>query len=81
MNKVTKLSDASKDTEEAHAKRVRQLFVDHPEIAKDAIIISPKCCVTLKPEHMLTVEVVGILEIAKSSILFAELMAHTCEHD
>lgn len=70
MNKVSNLSDASKKLEEEHATKVKKLFEEHPEIAKDALIISPGGQVTLTPEYMSTTSIVGILEAAKFGVLF-----------
>ena len=69
-SKVSNLSDASKKLEEEHAAKVKQLFEDNPELAKDALIISPSGQVTLTPEYMSTTSIVGILEAAKAGVLF-----------
>ena len=71
--KLVDLSQTKAEKEQAHADKVLSLFRDHPELAKDAVIISPpgpdSPGICLAPEHFSSTEVEGILESAKIHVV------------
>jgi len=78
--KPTSLDDYKAKKEQEHANRVIQLFKDHPELAKEAIVVyAPEGGegVVLAPEHLGTTFVVGLLEAAKFGILASSMQDPT----
>lgn len=65
---MRKLEDVRASKAEEHATKVRKLFEEHPECAREAIIIWPQGQVTLAPEHLSTFSILGMLEAAKFGV-------------
>lgn len=69
--KITHLDEARAAIRQAHADKVRKLFEDHPEVSQEAIIVWRAGGVTLAPEDMSPLQIVGDLEAAKFGVLYA----------
>jgi hypothetical protein len=59
------ITDARAKQHEEHAAKVRRLFDDHPEFAREAVIIVPSEGLLLVPKHMGATEITGVLERPK----------------
>lgn len=74
-DKPRNLRDAREQFKEKNREKVRKLFEDHPEIAEDAIIISPGSGVMLTPEGIGNAQIVSALEMLKTMILLDMIKA------
>lgn len=70
---TTKLDDVRAARAEEHAAKVRKLFEEHPDCAREAIIVWPQGKVTLAPEHMSAIVLAGILHSASISVVLSQM--------